>query len=118
MKWYRISYQKRLLTYLLLGGLLPLLLASAMILYATDSVYENRQVREGRAAVEQISCAIDGFVVHEQHRMDALSVRPETIAFLRGTHADTEDIHRILSAFQEECTADTAGGRQRNHGGG
>lgn len=109
MKWYRISYQKRLLTYLLLGGLLPLLLASAMILYATDSVYENRQVREGRAAVEQISCAIDGFVVHEQHRMDALSVRPETIAFLRGTHADTEDIHRILSAFQEECTADTAG---------
>ena len=38
MERYRISYQKQLLIYLLFGGLFPFFLASAMIVYAVDSV--------------------------------------------------------------------------------
>ena len=52
MGQYPISYQRRLLAYLLLGGLLPLLAASAMILYAADRVYENTQAKAGRAEVQ------------------------------------------------------------------
>ena len=59
---YRISYQKRLLAYLLFGGLFPLLLASAMILYAADRVYENTQAKGGRAEVQRISREIDNLV--------------------------------------------------------
>ena len=47
----RFSYRKQLLVYLMLGGLLPLLLASAMILYAAGEVYENMQAKSGRAEV-------------------------------------------------------------------
>ena len=36
MEWYTISYQKRLFAYLLLGGILPLLIVSTIILYAAD----------------------------------------------------------------------------------
>lgn len=96
---YRISYQKRLLAYLLFGGLFPLLLASAMILYAADRVYENTQAKGGRAEVQRISREIDNLVGSYQRLMNPLLVRGETIAFLRGERADVENIYSDLYAI-------------------
>ena len=96
---YRISYQKRLLAYLLFGGLFPLLLASAMILYAADRVYENTQAKGGRAEVQRISREIDNLVGSYQRLMNPLLVRGETIAFLRGERADVENIYGDLYAI-------------------
>ena len=62
MKSPEFSYRKQLLVYLMLGGLLPLLLASAMILYAAGEVYENMQAKSGRAEVQRISQEIDTLV--------------------------------------------------------
>ena len=47
MLHYGINYQKRLLIYLLAGGFLPLLVVSAVILYAADHMYEAMQ-EQGR----------------------------------------------------------------------
>ena len=47
MEWYTISYQKRLFAYLLLGGILPLLIVSTIILYAADRAYESTQEKAG-----------------------------------------------------------------------
>jgi len=93
---YRISYQQRLLAYLLFGGLVPLLLASMMILYTADSVYENTQAKSGRAEVQRISREIDNLVVNYQRLMNPLLVRRESIAFLRGERADVEHIYGDL----------------------
>ena len=93
---YRISYQQRLLAYLLFGGLFPLLLASMMILYTADSVYENTQAKSGRAEVQRISREIDNLVVNYQRLMNPLLVRRESIAFLRGERADVEHIYGDL----------------------
>ena len=93
---YRISYQQRLLAYLLFGGLFPLLLASMMILYTADSVYENTQAKSGRAEVQRISREIDNLVVNCQRLMNPLLVRRESIAFLRGERADVEHIYGDL----------------------
>ena len=93
---YRISYQQRLLAYLLFGGLFPLLLASMMILYTADSVYENTQAKSGRAEVQRISREIDNLVVNYQRLMNPLLVRGESIAFLRGERADVEHIYGDL----------------------
>ena len=51
MEWYTISYQKRLFAYLLLGGVLPLLIVSTIILYAADRAYESTQEKAGYAEV-------------------------------------------------------------------
>ena len=93
---YRISYQQRLLAYLLFGGLFPLLLASMMILYTADSVYENTQAKSGRAEVQRISREIDNLVGSYQRLMNPLLVRGESIAFLRGERADVEHIYGDL----------------------
>lgn len=103
---YRISYQQRLLAYLLFGGLVPLLLASMMILYTADSVYENTQAKSGRAEVQRISREIDNLVVNYQRLMNPLLVRRESIAFLRGERADVEhiygDLYTILAGHSGE----------------
>ena len=49
MLHYGINYQKRLLIYLLAGGFLPLLVVSAVILYAADHMYEAMQEQGGHA---------------------------------------------------------------------
>ena len=106
MGQYRISYQKRLLAYLLFGGLFPLLLASAMILYTADSVYENTQAKSGRTEVQRISREIDNLVVNYQRLMNPLLVRGETTSFLRGERAFAEhiygDLYRILAGRSGE----------------
>ena len=99
MKQYTIHYQKRLLAYLLLGGLFPLLITSAMILCAADYVYENTQAKAGRAEVQYISCAIDNLIGDYQHWMNPLIVRGETAAFLDGARGDMEHIHGDLDAI-------------------
>jgi len=98
MERYRISYQKRLLTYLFFGGLFPLLLASAMILYAADSVYENTQAKSGRAEVQRISREIDNLVGNYERLMSPLLARAEILAFLRGARDDVEHIYGDLYA--------------------
>ena len=105
---YRISYQKRLLAYLLFGGLVPLLLASVMILYAADRVYENTQAKGGRAEVQRISREIDNLVASYQRLMNPLVVRGETISFLRGERADVEHIYGDLYAILAGRSGETA----------
>lgn len=105
---YRISYQKRLLAYLLFGGLFPLLLASVMILYAADSVYENTQAKGGRAEVQRISREIDNLVGNYQRLMNPLLVRGETLAFLGGARADVEHIYGDLYAILAGRSGETA----------
>ena len=96
---YRISYQSRLLAYLFVGGLFPLLLASVMILYAADSVYENTQAKGGRAEVQRISREIDNLVGSYERLMTPLLVRSEMLAFLRGERSDVEHIYGDLYAI-------------------
>ena len=108
MDRYRISYQKRLLTYLFFGGLFPLLLASAMILYAADSVYENTQAKSGRAEVQRISREIDNLVESYERLMNPLLVRAETLAFLRGARGDVEHIYGDLYAILAGRTGEAA----------
>ena len=108
MGQYPISYQRRLLAYLLLGGLLPLLAASAMILYAADRVYENTQAKAGRAEVQRISREIDNLAGNYQRLMMPLLARGETIAFLRGERGDVEhiygDLYAVLSGRSGEIS--------------
>lgn len=99
MKTHPISYQKRLLIYLLLGGLLPLLLASVMILYAADRVYENMQAKSGRTEVRRISTEIDSLVSNYERLMNPVIVRTDTAAFLRGSREDAERIYGNLYAI-------------------
>ena len=96
---YRISYQSRLLAYLFVGGLFPLLLASVMILYTADSVYENTQAKGGRAEVQRISREIDNLVGSYERLMTPLLVRSEMLAFLRGERSDVEHIYGDLYAI-------------------
>ena len=96
---YRISYQSRLLAYLFVGGLFPLLLASVMILYAADSVYENTQAKGGRAEVQRISREIDNLIGSYERLMTPLLVRSEMLAFLRGERSDVEHIYGDLYAI-------------------
>ena len=84
MKWYSISYQKRLFAYLLLGGLFPLLIASAIILYAADRAYEDTQAKAGRAEVQRISREIDHLVLGYQRLMMPLLVRDEFLSEWRA----------------------------------
>ncbi|MFC2302099.1 MAG: two-component sensor histidine kinase, partial [Selenomonas artemidis] len=79
MKTHSIGYQKRLLIYLMLGGLLPLLLASAMILYTADSVYDNIRAKSGRTEAQRISGEIDNLVGSYERLMNPLLVRRETV---------------------------------------
>lgn len=104
---YRISYQKRLLAYLLLGGLFPLLLASAMILCVTDRIYENTWAKSESSEVQRISREIDRLVVDYQHRMNPLLAREEIIAFLRGAHVDEKHIYGELDAILAESSGGT-----------
>lgn len=108
MGQYPISYQRRLLAYLLLGGLLPLLAASAMILYAADRVYENTQAKAGRAEVQRISREIDNLAGNYQRLMMPLLARGETIAFLHGERGDVEhiygDLYAVLSGRSGEIS--------------
>ena len=108
MDRYRISYQKRLLTYLFFGGLFPLLLASAMILYAADRVYENTQAKSGRAEVQRISREIDNLVAGYERLMSPMLVRTETLAFLRGARDDVENIYGDLYAILAGRTGEAA----------
>ena len=108
MDRYRISYQKRLLTYLFFGGLFPLLLASVMILYAADRVYENTQAKSGRAEVQRISREIDNLVAGYERLMSPMLVRTETLAFLRGTRDDVENIYGDLYAILAGRTGEAA----------
>ena len=108
MDRYRISYQKRLLAYLFFGGLFPLLLASAMILYAADRVYENTQAKSGRAEVQRISREIDNLVESYERLMNPLLVRAETLAFLRGARGDVEHIYGDLYAILAGRTGEAA----------
>ena len=108
MDRYRISYQKRLLTYLFFGGLFPLLLASAMILYAADRVYENTQAKSGRAEVQRISREIDNLVSGYERLMSPMLVRTETLAFLRGARDDVENIYGDLYAILAGRTGEAA----------
>lgn len=108
MERYRMSYQRRLLAYLLFGGLFPLLLASVMILYAADSVYENTQAKSGRAEVQRISREIDNLVGNYERLMSPLLVRAETIAFLRGARSDVEHIYSDLYAILAGRTGEAA----------
>lgn len=95
----RFSYRKQLLVYLMLGGLLPLLLASAMILYAAGEVYENMQAKSGRAEVQRISREIDTLVSNYERLMNPLLVGGETVAFLRGSRENVEEIYGSLYAI-------------------
>lgn len=95
----RFSYRKQLLVYLMLGGLLPLLLASAMILYAAGEVYENMQAKSGRAEVQRISHEIDTLVSNYERLMNPLLVGGETVAFLRGSRENVEEIYGSLYAI-------------------
>ena len=108
MDRYWISYQKRLLTYLFFGGLFPLLLASAMILYAADRVYENTQAKSGRAEVQRISREIDNLVAGYERLMSPMLVRTETLAFLRGARDDVENIYGDLYAILAGRTGEAA----------
>ena len=108
MDRYRISYQKRLLTYLFFGGLFPLLLASVMILYAADRVYENTQAKSGRAEVQRISREIDNLVAGYERLMSPMLVRTETLAFLRGARDDVENIYGDLYAILAGRTGEAA----------
>ena len=108
MTWDRISYQKRLLAYLLVGGLFPLFLASVMILYAADRVYENTQAKDGRAEVQRISREIDNLVGNYQRLVSPLLVREETIAFLGGQRSNVEHIYGDLYAILAGRTGEAA----------
>ena len=108
MTWDRISYQKRLLVYLLVGGLFPLFLASVMILYAADRVYENTQAKDGRAEVQRISREIDNLVGNYQRLVSPLLVREETIAFLGGQRSNVEHIYGDLYAILAGRSGETA----------
>ncbi|EKU71904.1 sensor histidine kinase [Selenomonas sp. F0473] len=99
MKTHSIGYQKRLLIYLMLGGLLPLLLASAMILYTADSVYDNIRAKSGRTEAQRISGEIDNLVGSYERLMNPLLVRRETVDFLRGSREDVEHIYENLYAI-------------------
>ncbi|WP_313993799.1 sensor histidine kinase [uncultured Selenomonas sp.] len=105
---YRMSYQKRLLAYLLAGGLIPLLVASFLILYVADHVYENTQAKAGRAEVQRIAREIDNLVGSYQRLMNPMLARGETIAFLQGDRTDVEHIYADLYAVLAGRSGETA----------
>lgn len=96
MKRYSISYQKRLFAYLLLGGLFPLLIASAIILYAADRAYEDTQAKAGRAEVQRISREIDHLVLGYQRLMMPLLVRDEVFDYMEGMQTDLAHLYADL----------------------
>jgi len=104
----RFSYRKQLLVYLMLGGLLPLFLASAMILYAAGEVYENMQAKSGRAEVQRISREIDTLVSNYERLMNPLLVDGEIISFLRGSRENVEEIYAGLYAILAGHTGEAA----------
>ena len=105
---YRMSYQKRLLAYLLAGGLIPLLVASFLILYVADHVYENTQAKAGRAEVQRIAREIDNLVGSYQRLMNPMLARGEAIAFLQGDRTDVEHIYADLYAVLAGRSGETA----------
>ena len=98
MLHYGINYQKRLLIYLLAGGFLPLLVVSAVILYAADHMYEAMQEQGGHAEVQRISVEIDHLMLRYQGMIEPLLARDETESFLRGTRTEAEHIYSDLYA--------------------
>ncbi|MBF1715386.1 MAG: cache domain-containing protein, partial [Selenomonas sp.] len=98
MLHYGINYQKRLLIYLLAGGFLPLLVVSAVILYAADHMYEAMQEQGGHAEVQRISVEIDHLMLRYQQMIEPLLARDETESFLRGTRTEAEHIYSDLYA--------------------
>ena len=107
MEWYTISYQKRLFAYLLLGGILPLLIVSTIILYAADRAYESTQEKAGYAEVQRISREIDNLALAYQRLMMPFFMRDDVMAYMHGEPTDTThlyaDLYGVLSGRTGEA---------------
>ncbi len=107
MEWYTISYQKRLFAYLLLGGVLPLLIVSTIILYAADRAYESTQEKAGYAEVQRISREIDNLALAYQRLMMPFFMRDDVMAYMHGEPTDTThlyaDLYGVLSGRTGEA---------------